>query len=266
MANLRAALGYMMVHPGKKLLFMGQEFAQEREWSEQRELDWNLLEEKDHKEMQDYMKALLKLYKEQPALFEEDYDPDGFEWINVMETEKNMLTFIRRGKKKDSTLVVVCNFSALPYEKYQMGVPYPGKYKEIFNSDAKIYGGTGVGNPRVKVSKKEEWDERKNSIVINVAPLSVQIFSYTKNETKKSAKKSEKENQTPVSKVRKELEQKIEEERVKAEKEQEIVLPKEDQKKLETSKKEPHKLETRDRKSTRLNSSHQGASRMPSSA
>ena len=255
MANLRAALGYMMVHPGKKLLFMGQEFAQEREWSEQRELDWNLLEEKDHKEMQDYMKALLKLYKEQPALFEEDYDPDGFEWINVMETEKNMLTFIRRGKKKDSTLVVVCNFSALPYEKYQMGVPYPGKYKEIFNSDAKIYGGTGVGNPRVKVSKKEEWDERKNSIVINVAPLSVQIFSYTKNETKKSAKKSEKENQTPVSKVRKELEQKIEEERVKAEKEQEIVLPKEDQKKLETSKKEPHKLETSKKEPEKLETS-----------
>ena len=255
MANLRAALGYMMVHPGKKLLFMGQEFAQEREWSEQRELDWNLLEEKDHKEMQDYMKALLKLYKEQPALFEEDYDPDGFEWINVMETEKNMLTFIRRGKKKDSTLVVVCNFSALPYEKYQMGVPYPGKYKEIFNSDAKIYGGTGVGNPRVKVSKKEEWDERKNSIVINVAPLSVQIFSYTKKEMKKSAKKSEKENQTPVSKVRKELEQKIEEERVKAEKEQEIVLPKEDQKKLETSKKEPHKLETSKKEPEKLETS-----------
>ena len=244
MANLRAALGYMMVHPGKKLLFMGQEFAQEREWSEQRELDWDLLDEKDHKEMQDYMKALLKLYKEQPALFEEDYDPDGFEWINVMETEKNMLTFIRRGKKKDSTLVVVCNFSALPYEKYQMGVPYPGKYKEIFNSDAKIYGGTGVGNPRVKASKKEEWDERKNSIVINVAPLAVQIFSYTKNETKKTAKKSGKEAQTPVSKVRKELEQKIEEERVKAEKAQEIVLPKESQKKLETAKKEPEKLET----------------------
>ena len=244
MANLRAALGYMMVHPGKKLLFMGQEFAQEREWSEQRELDWDLLDEKDHKEMQDYMKALLKLYKEQPALFEEDYDPDGFEWINVMETEKNMLTFIRRGKKKDSTLVVVCNFSALPYEKYQMGVPYPGKYKEIFNSDAKIYGGTGVGTPRVKASKKEEWDERKNSIVINVAPLAVQIFSYTKNEPKKTVKKSGKEAQAPVSKVRKELEQKIEEERVKAEKAQEIVLPKESQKKLETAKKEPEKLET----------------------
>ena len=115
MANLRAALGYMMVHPGKKLLFMGQEFAQEQEWSEQRELDWNLLEEADHKQMQDYMKALLKFYKEQPALYEEDYDPAGFEWINVMEAEKNMLTFVRKGKKKESTLVVVCNFSALPY-------------------------------------------------------------------------------------------------------------------------------------------------------
>lgn len=255
MANLRAALGYMIVHPGKKLLFMGQEFAQEREWSEQRELDWNLLEEKDHRQMQDYMKALLKLYKEQPALYEEDYDPAGFEWINVMETEKNMLTFIRKGKKKDSTLVVVCNFSALPYEKYQMGVPYPGKYKEIFNSDAKIYGGTGVGNPRVKVSKKEEWDERKNSIVINVAPLSVQIFSYTRNEAKKTGKKAEKQEQTAVSKVRRTLEKKIEEERVKAEKDQEIVLPKETQKKLETSKKEPEKIETNKKEPEKLETS-----------
>ena len=255
MANLRAVLGYMIVHPGKKLLFMGQEFAQEREWSEQRELDWNLLEEKDHRQMQDYMKALLKLYKEQPALYEEDYDPAGFEWINVMETEKNMLTFIRKGKKKDSTLVVVCNFSALPYEKYQMGVPYPGKYKEIFNSDAKIYGGTGVGNPRVKVSKKEEWDERKNSIVINVAPLSVQIFSYTRNEAKKTGKKAEKQEQTAVSKVRRTLEKKIEEERVKAEKDQEIVLPKETQKKLETSKKEPEKIETNKKEPEKLETS-----------
>ena len=172
-----------------------------------------------------------------------------------MEAEKNMLTFIRKGKKKESTLVVVCNFSALPYEKYQMGVPYPGKYKEIFNSDAKIYGGTGTGNPRVKVSKKEEWDERKNSIVINVAPLAVQIFSYTKNETRKAGKKAEKEEKTPVSKVRKELEKKIEEERVKAEKEQEIILPKESQKKLETSKKEQHKLETSKKEPEKLETS-----------
>ena len=218
MANLRAAYGFMLVHPGKKLLFMGQEFAQEREWSEERGLDWNLLEEADHAQMKHYVQALWKLYKEQPALYEIDYSTDGFEWINLMESEKNMLTLIRKGKKRESTLVAVCNFSDVTYEKYQMGVPYPGKYKEIFNSNAKEFGGTGTGNPRVKTSKKEEWDERKNSIVITVAPLSVQIFSYTKTETKKAGKKTEAaESKTGVSKVRQQLEKKIEEERQKEE-------------------------------------------------
>src|SRR5699024_2241418 len=147
-----------------------QEFAQEREWSEERGLDWELLEEKDHAQMKNYVQALWKLYKEQPALYEMDYNTDGFEWINLMESEKNMLTLVRRGKKRETTLVAVCNFSDMTYEKYQMGVPYPGKYKEIFNSNAKEFGGTGIGNPRVKTSKKEECDERKNSIVITVAP------------------------------------------------------------------------------------------------
>lgn len=255
LANLRAAYGFMMVHPGKKLLFMGQEFAQEREWSEQRGLDWELLDEKEHQQMQAYMQALLKFYKEQPALYEADYDTAGFEWINHMEAEKNMLTLIRKGKKKDSTLVAVCNFSALPYEKYQMGVPYPGKYKEIFNSDGKEFGGTGVGNPRVKASKKEECDERKNSIVINVAPLSVQIFSYTKQETKKTEKKGKVQEKQGVSKVRQELEQKIEEERLKEEKSHEIKLPKETQPKLETSKKEAKKLETSKTETKKLETS-----------
>ena len=209
LANLRAAYGFMLGHPGKKLLFMGQEFAQEREWSEQRGLDWNLLEEKEHQQMQDYMKEMWKLYKEQPALYEIDYDPAGFEWINHMAYDKSMLTFIRKGKKRESTLVFVCNFSDVAYEKYQMGVPYPGKYKEIFNSDAKKFGGSGLVNARVKASKKEECDERKNSIVINVAPLSVQIFSYTKNETKKAEKKTE-EKAPKVSKVRKEIQEKME--------------------------------------------------------
>ena len=159
--------------------------------------------------MQDYMKELWKLYKEQPALYEIDYDPSGFEWINHMAYDKSMLTFIRKGKKRESTLVFVCNFSDVAYEKYQMGVPYPGKYKEIFNSDAKKFGGNGVVNARVKASKREECDERKNSIVINVAPLSVQIFSFTKNETKKAEKKTE-EKAPKVSKVRKQLQEKME--------------------------------------------------------
>ncbi len=99
-ANLRAAYGFMAVHPGKKLLFMGQEFAQEREWSEERSLDWELLEQPDHQQFKNYVKATWNFYKEQPALYEMDYDTEGFEWINHMESEKNMLTFIRKTKKE----------------------------------------------------------------------------------------------------------------------------------------------------------------------
>ena len=188
-ANLRAACGFMLGHPGKKLLFMGQEFAQLQEWSEARELDWYLLGEEKHRQMQNYVKKLLHLYQKERALYECDNDPAGFEWvINHMEYDKSMLTFMRKGKKRDTTLVFVCNFSDVAYPKYQMGVPYPGKYKEIFNSDAKKFGGSGVVNARVKASKKEERDERKHSIVINVAPLSVQIFSFTKNETSREGR------------------------------------------------------------------------------
>ena len=261
LANLRAAYGFMLVHPGKKLLFMGQEFAQEREWSEQRELDWSLLEEKEHKQMQDYVKALWKLYKEQPALYEEDYEPEGFSWINHMDSERNMLTLIRKGKKKEDTLVVVCNFSALDYDKYQMGVPYPGKYKEIFNSDAEAYGGSDVRNSRVKTAKKAECDEREHSIVIHVAPLAVQIFSYTKPEPKKAGKKTEAVKKVPVSKVQKKLQKVMEEEWEKADAAgkqiTEEVKPDATKKsaeapKLETTKKEPLKLETDKKESLKL--------------
>ena len=225
-ANLRAAYGFMIAHPGKKLLFMGQEFGQEREWSEERGLDWELLEKPEHKQLQDYVRELWKFYKENPALYEQDFDPDGFEWINHMESEKNMLTFIRKGKKKEQTLVIVCNFSPLKYEKYQMGVPYPGQYKEVFNSDDKKFGGTGKGNPRAKSSKKAEWDERKNSVVITVAPMAIQIFAFQEAEKRK----------TGVSKVRTQLEKKIEKERQEELKQQEVKLPKEEKKRKKGNK------------------------------
>lgn len=218
MANLRAAYGFMLVHPGKKLLFMGQEFAQEREWSEQRGLDWNLLEETDHRQMQEYVKALWKLYREQPALYEKDYETEGFAWINHMDAERNLLTLIRKGEREENTLVAVCNFSAVDYEAYQMGVPYPGKYKEIFNSDKEAYGGSGMGNPRAKTAKKAECDERPYSITIQVAPLAVQIFSYTKAEPKKTGKRPAASVRVPVSKVRRQLQKTMEEEWEKAEK------------------------------------------------
>ena len=216
-ANLKAAYGYMLAHPGKKLLFMGQDFGQHREWSEKQGLDWELLEEEKNQQMQVFMKALLKLYREQPALYEKDFDPEGFEWINCLEWEKNLLIFLRKGKKKEETLLIVCNFSGQSYENFRVGVPYPGKYKEIFNSDAAVFGGTGFVNPRVKISKNVEHDERKNSITIKIAPLSAAVFKYSKAVEKlvdnKTAKSKTKRKMAAAKKdLKKELQEKIEKE------------------------------------------------------
>lgn len=196
-ANLRAAYGFFMTHPGKKLLFMGQEYGQVHEWAENKALDWEDLEKPAHRQMQNYTKALIQLYKTYPALWKLDYDSDGFEWINCVEWEKSMVTFLRKSKKQEDTLVVICNFSDVAYEEELVGVPYAGKYKEILNSDAKEYGGTGVVNPRVKIAKKEETDDRPYTIKVKVAPLSVAIYSFTKtaaktstNRTAKTAKKT----------------------------------------------------------------------------
>ena len=220
-ANLRTALGYMAVHPGKKLLFMGQDIGQHREWSESRGLDWQLLEEEKNCLMQNYVQSLLHMYREQKALYELDFDANGFEWINSLEWEKNLLIFLRKGKKREDTLLVVCNFSGQEYEKYQIGVPYPGKYKEIFNSDNQLFGGTGFVNPRVKFSKPEECDERKNSITINIAPLCIALFHYTKAVKKlvdnKAAKKKAPKTGSSKRKsdLKKELQDKIEKEEAK---------------------------------------------------
>ena len=163
------------------------------------------------------MKALLKLYREQPALYEKDFDPEGFEWINCLEWEKNLLIFLRKGKKKEETLLIVCNFSGQSYENFRVGVPYPGKYKEIFNSDAAVFGGTGFVNPRVKISKNVEHDERKNSITIKIAPLSAAVFKYSKAVEKlvdnKTAKSKTKRKMAAAKKdLKKELQEKIEKE------------------------------------------------------
>ena len=177
--NLRAAYGYMYGHPGKKLLFMGQEFAQVSEWNENEELPWNILEFPVHKSTQEYVKALNKLYRTQPALAQKDFHPDGFQWINCSLAGENMVIFQRKTDKPEETLLFVSNFAPVEHKGYQVGVPFYGKYKEILNSDATVYGGSGVGNPRVKTAKQEEWDERPNSIVIDIPPMSTIIFSCT---------------------------------------------------------------------------------------
>ncbi len=190
-ANLRAAYGFMMGHPGKKLLFMGQDFGQMDEWNENAGLQWELLEYPLHKTLQEYVKALNHLYRTQPALYELDYEPEGFEWINCTYHEDNIAIFIRRTKKQEETLLFVCNFVPVAREKFHVGVPFAGKYKEILNSDAAVFGGSGMTNPRVKNSKKEEWDTRENSIVINLPPLGVCVFQCTPiNETPKKETKT----------------------------------------------------------------------------
>ena len=215
-ANLRAAYGYMMCHPGKKLLFMGQDFAQFHEWSEERSLEWELLQYEDHRQMHEYMKALNLFYKEHPALYDLDYDPEGFTWINAISANENMLVFTRNTNKKEEMLLVVCNFSPLVYENHKIGVPYPGKYKEIFNSDRKEFGGSGAVNPRLKQSKKEECDDREDSITIKVPPMGIAIFSYTKSEPKARTNKEAKKDTKKASVRKKDLKTELEEKYVQS--------------------------------------------------
>lgn len=185
-ANLRAAYGFMYGHPGRKLLFMGQEFGQISEWNENEELPWNILEYPLHQNMQNYVKALNELYNSHPALYQKDFEPEGFEWINCSSANDDIVVFLRKTDKPEETLMFVCNFAPVEHETFAVGVPFHGKYKEIFNSDDASYGGSGKGNPRVKTSKAEECDERPESIVIDVPPMSVTVFSCTPAEAKKT--------------------------------------------------------------------------------
>ena len=177
--NLRVAYGFMMTHPGKKLLFMGQEFGQMNEWNEDVSLEWDLLEYENHKKMQRYSKALNKLYLDYPALYKLDYNPDGFEWINCTSKDETMVVFLRKTEKEEDTLVVVCNFTPVVYER-EIGVPYKGTYTEIFNSDDKKFGGSGVGNKRAKKSVKKKVDGRENSLKIKVPPMAMVVFKWDK--------------------------------------------------------------------------------------
>ena len=191
--NLRAAYGFMMMHPGKKLLFMGQEFATFDEWNEKESLEWDLLQYQDHGNMREYVKALNHFCRQHPALYQLDHDPEGFTWINNISANENMLVFTRQSKKPEETLLVVCNFSPLVYEKHKIGVPFEGRYKEIFNSDSEMFGGTDVLNRRAKRSKKSECDGREDSIEITVPPMGIAVFSCTEEKAPVKEKATEKE-------------------------------------------------------------------------
>lgn len=177
--NLRLAYGFMYAHPGKKLLFMGQEFGQISEWNENEELPWGSLEFPLHKHIQEYVKELNRFYRAQPALYRMDFHPDGFEWVNCTSGSDNLVTFLRKTDKPEETLLFICNFAPVEHEKHRVGVPFYGRYKEVFHTGSERFGGSGKGNPRAKTSRQEEWDERPNSIVVYVPPLAMVAFSCT---------------------------------------------------------------------------------------
>ena len=177
--NLRVAYGYYMGHPGKKLLFMGQEFGQVHEWNENASLDWDILQFPLHKQIQDYMRTLNAFYKEHPAMYAEDYYPEGFQWINCTYHEQSMVMFLRQTKKPEETLLFVCNFDNVEHESFRVGVPFYGKYKEILSSQDVRFGGEGAANPRAKTAKAIEWDGRDYSIDIHIPAMSVSVFSCT---------------------------------------------------------------------------------------
>ena len=175
-SNLRVAYGYMMTHPGKKLLFMGQEIAQFAEFNENAEVAWSLFEFDAHVFMQGYVKELNELYKTEPALYELDSSPEGFSWINCNSANTSLLSYIRKGKKESDTLLIICNFTPMEHKAYKLATPSGGRWQEIFSSDNSRYGGEGRNNKTVKQAKKAECDGQEHYISITVPPLSISVF------------------------------------------------------------------------------------------
>ncbi|MCM1065727.1 MAG: 1,4-alpha-glucan branching protein GlgB [Eubacterium sp.] len=203
-ANLRLTYGYMMTHPGKKLLFMGQDLGEFDEWNENRTVQWELRKVDAHAGISRLVSDLNHLYRTRPELSALDDSPEGFEWINHVSAQDCYLTYARRGRDPEQILVVVANFAGIPQE-ITTGVPYEGKYKEILNTDDEKYGGSGEVNGRVKKTKPREHDGRYQSITVKLAPLSLSILEFipfTEEELEKEIERRIREN-VPVRKAEK---------------------------------------------------------------
>ncbi|MFC1909257.1 1,4-alpha-glucan branching protein GlgB [Chloroflexota bacterium] len=182
-ANLRLLLGYMYAQPGKKLLFMGAELGQWREWDHDGSLDWHFLEYQRHAEVQKWVQALNRFYRREPALHETDCNPEGFEWIDGNDALQSVISFIRKGKSTDDVILVICNFTSTTHLKYRVGIPRGGFWKEQLNSDAKEYGGSGKGNPRSLRASKNLKHGRPYSIEVILPPLAVVYFKSARRKT-----------------------------------------------------------------------------------
>jgi 1,4-alpha-glucan branching enzyme len=175
-ANLRLLYGYMFTHPGTKLLFMGAEFGQSSEWNFEQSLDWHLLQYPLHEGIKKLIAGLNDLYKSQPALHEKQFSPEGFEWINYSDHHNAVMTYIRKGNNPKEDVIVVCNFTPVVRKNYRIGLPKKGKLVEIFNSDAEVFGGSGVTNSGKLTIENSPYDGRDYSIELDLAPLAVMVF------------------------------------------------------------------------------------------
>ena len=177
-ANLKAGYAFMLGHPGKKLLFMGQDFAQLREWSEDRELDWFLLGEEKHRQMKDFVSELLHLYGKNKALYELDNDPDGFEWINPDDPDRSIFSFVRHSKGNKNNLLFVINFTPVERPDYRVGVPLKKKYQLILDSDEARFGGSGAQKPMTYTAVVGECDKRPYSIAYPLPAYGAAVFKF----------------------------------------------------------------------------------------
>ncbi|MBN2409923.1 MAG: 1,4-alpha-glucan branching protein GlgB [Candidatus Aminicenantes bacterium] len=175
-ANLRLLLGFMYTHPGKKILFMGGEFGQRREWVHEDSLDWHLLQFEPHHGVQRWVKDLNRLHREEPGLHELDSHPEGFAWIDFSDWENSIISFLRKGRSPEDTVLVVCNFTPVPRPDYRIGVPAAGFWREMLNSDAKEYGGGGQGNMGGATATSIPFHGQDHSLCLNIPPLGMLVL------------------------------------------------------------------------------------------
>jgi 1,4-alpha-glucan branching enzyme len=178
-ANLRVLYAYMFTQPGTKLLFMGNEFAQNGEWNFTRSLDWDLLQYDSHTGMQKTVKALNGLYKSEPALYQNNFSFDSYEWINADDAQHSIYVYMRKSAKQKDTLIVVLNLTPVYREQYRIGLPYKSKWKEVFNTDAEKFFGSGLVDNRIFKSEQSECNGRENSMIINVPPLAAVVYKQS---------------------------------------------------------------------------------------
>jgi 1,4-alpha-glucan branching enzyme len=187
-ANLRLYYGFMWTHPGKKLLFMGQDFGQWTEWNENKSLDWHLTEFEPHAKLLKWVADLNRVYRSEPSLYEQDYDWQGFEWIDANDWENSALAYLRRATNADDHVVVVCNFTPVVRHGYRVGVPEKTTYKELLNSDSEYYFGSNVGNAGALQAEDARWQSQPYSVTMTLPPLSVVVLKPERDNSSTTSK------------------------------------------------------------------------------